>query len=292
VVATTEDSHFEPGLAAIHAGKPTLIEKPFTISREEGQKLLAAAAEYGVGVYTGFTQRFRRRFLSVMEHVQNGYLGSITSASMKIYLTRAVATAVMSRAATTTPSINTLTYSIDLLLWYLQGARPRTAYAQGARGEIHERFGAVDAIWGVVTFDSRTVAQLAVSWELPEHHPAYVASMEVELFGRDGVLSVKDDHRDVLLVSSKPVPSPYTPHVSMNVAMLGSAMPGDWALGEYFGAMREETHAFINAVGTGRPDPVLATGEDGLRVLDLCLALDESVAGGQVVALSTVEPVR
>ena len=96
------------------------------------------------------------------------------------------------------------------------------------------------------------VANLGVSWELPDFWPAYVASMDFELFGREGAISVKDDHRDVLMASRKPIHSPYTPDTtSMNVAMLGSYMPGDWALGEHFGAMQEETHAFINAVGTG-----------------------------------------
>jgi myo-inositol 2-dehydrogenase/D-chiro-inositol 1-dehydrogenase len=285
IVASTEDAHFDPASAAIEAGKPVLVEKPFTVDLEEGQKLLAAAAEYGVPVYTGFTQRYRRRFMGVMEHILGGYLGPITSATARIYLTRAVGHAVMSRAPSTTPSINTLTYSIDLLLWYLQGARPVTVYAQGSSGEISERYGVPDSEWGVITFDSGTVAQVGVSWELPEIHPAYVASMEVELFGREGALQVKDDHRDVLLVSNQPVPSPYTPHVSMNVAMLGSAMPGDWALGEYFGAMKDETHAFLNTVGTGRPDPLLPSGQDGVDVLEVCLALDRSAATGEVVHL-------
>lgn len=286
IVATTEDSHFEPALAAIHGDKPVLVEKPFTILPEEGEKLLRAAEERRIPVYTGFTQRFRRRFLSVKEHLLGGYLGEVTSAAASIYLTRAVARAVISRAGTTTPSVNTLTYAIDLLLWYLEGRRPVSVYAQGSRGRIHDEYGAPDSTWGVLTFAGGAVANLGVSWELPEHWPAYVATMQFELFGRDGALSVKDDHRDVLLASDKPVPSPYTPDVSMSVAMLGSAMPGDWALGEYFGAMKDETHAFINSVGTGRPDPVLAGGRQGLDVLAVSRAIDESVATGAVVPLA------
>ncbi len=72
----------------------------------------------------------------------------------------------------------------------------------------------------------------------------------------------------------------------MNVALLGSYMPGDWALGEHFGAMQEETHAFINSVGTGRPSPILATGEEGMDVLVISRAVDESAVSGQVVGLN------
>jgi len=109
--------------------------------------------------------------------------------------------------------------------------------------------------------------------------------MEFELFGRDGVIAVKDDHRENLLVSHKQVRSPYTPSASVNAALLGSNMPGDWAQGEYVGPIRDETQAFINSVGTGRRDPILATGHDGLHALAIGRAMDRSIATGEVVRL-------
>ncbi|MGI9610040.1 MAG: Gfo/Idh/MocA family protein, partial [Acidimicrobiia bacterium] len=220
------------------------------------------------------------------EQVLQGRIGDVTSAKATIYLTQAVARSVMSRAATTTPSINTLTYSIDLLLWYLQGRRPVSVYAQGSHGAIWDEYGAPDSTWSIVNFDDGTVANLGVSWELPEFWPAYVASMEFELFGRQGVLSVKDDHRDIMLASHEPLRSPYTPEVEVNVASPGSYMPGEWALGEHFGPMKEETHAFINSVGTGRADRILASGQDGMDVLTVSRAIDESVDSGEVVPIS------
>jgi myo-inositol 2-dehydrogenase / D-chiro-inositol 1-dehydrogenase len=286
IVATTENAHFEPSLAAIQAGKHVLVEKPFTIEREEGQKLLAAADEYDVLMYTGFTQRFRRKFLGIKEHVDQGYLGEITAATTKIYLTQAVGRAVISRAGTTTPAINTLTYNIDLLLWFLGNtAKPVSVYAQGNRGRIGREFGVNDSTWSLLTFDNGVVAQLATTWELPEFSPAYNCQMEFELFGLDGVIAVKDDHRENLLVSHKKIPSPYTPAASVNAAMLGSNMPGDWAQGEYVGPMRDETQAFLNSVGTGRRDPILATGQDGLKALVIGRAIDRSIASGEVVQL-------
>ncbi len=287
IVASTENAHFEPAMAAIQAGKSVLVEKPFTILSDEGHKLIAAAEEYGVSVFTGFTQRFRRHYLAIKQHVLDGYIGDPTSAKATIYLTQAVARSVISRAGTTTPSINTMTYLYDLLTWYLGGNLPATAYAAGStKGHIHDEYDALDSTWAVLTYDDGMVANLGVSWELPEFWPAYVASMDFELFGRDGVLSVKDDHRDILMASNKAVPSPYTPDTTMNVAMIGSYMPGDWALGQHFGAMQRETHAFINTVGTGLPDPILATGDEGMDVLTISRAVDESAATGEVVHLT------
>ena len=287
IVASTEDAHYEPAMAAIEAGKTVLIEKPFTILPDEGHKLLAAAEGYGVRVYTGFTQRFRRRYLAIKEHVNRGYVGDVTSAKATIYLTESVARAVISRAPTTTPSINTMTYLFDLLTWYLDGKRPSSVYAAGStKGRIHDDYGTPDSTWCVMNYDDGMVANLGVSWELPEFWPAYVATMDFELFGREGTISVRDDHRDVLMASRQAVPSPYIPDTSMHVAMLGSYMPGDWALGEHFGAMQEETHAFINSVGQNRQDPILATGEEGIDVLVISRAVDESAKSGKIVPLA------
>lgn len=291
IVATTEDAHYGPALAALSADKHVLVEKPFTIDSVEGECLCQDARDRGLQLYTGFTQRFRRRYLSVKQHVEDGYLGQLTSAHLSIYLTRAVAQAVMSRAGSTTPAINTLTYCIDLLRWFFPDDPPARVYAQAGQGRIRDSFGAPDSTWCILTLRGGAVVNLGVSWELPEFWPAYVASMQVELFGRDGSLSVHDDHRDVLLASTHAVPSPYTPDVTMPVAMLGSAMPGDWAGGDFFGAMRDETYAFVRSVGTGLPDPALPDGRQGLDVLTVSRAIDESAASGQVVPVALMEGV-
>jgi predicted dehydrogenase len=286
VVASTEDSHYEPAMITIQSGKHLLIEKPFTILPGEAEKLLAAGEEYGVFIYTGFTQRFRQRYLAIKEHASKGYLGQITSAKATIYLTQAVAKSVISRANTTTPSVNTMTYLFDLLTWYLDGKKPITAYAAGAKGRFAEEYGSLDSTWCVLTYEDGMVANLGVSWELPAFWPANVTTMDFEMFGREGTISVKDDHRDVLLASNKSVPAPYTPDETMHVALLGSYMPGDWALGQHWGAMRQETFAFINSAGRNEQDPILATGREGYDVLLMSRAADEAARTGQIVEMT------
>lgn len=290
IVATTENAHFDPAMCAVRAGRATLVEKPLMIEADEAETVVAEADERGVRVFTGFTQRFRRRYLSVKEHIDVGYLGDITTAKASIYITQAVANAVISRAGTTTPAVNTMTYTIDLLLWFLEGRRPRSVYALGSHGRFHDEFGSLDSTWSVMDFGDGQIANVGVSWEPPEFWPAYVATMEVELFGRDGMLSVKDDHRDVMLVTNHGVPSPYTPDVSMNVAMLGSAMPGDWAQGEYYGAMKDETHAFLASVTGDHVDSALATARQGADVLKVCRAIDLSAQKREVVTLDWGQP--
>jgi myo-inositol 2-dehydrogenase/D-chiro-inositol 1-dehydrogenase len=288
IVATSEEQHFAPTMAAIEAGLPVLVEKPFTIDVDEGKALVEASERAGVPICVGFTQRFRRRYQSAKQHQIDGYLGALSTVNARIYITRAVAESVIRRAPTTTPSINTLTYSVDLLLWYAEGQRAISVYAQNSHGEISERFGAPDATSAIVTFDGGLVAALGVSWEPPRQHPAYVASMQLELFGRNGMLGINDDHRDQLLVSTEAVPSPYPPHVGVHAALLGSAMPGDWALGRFYGPMRDETDAFLDGVSARVMPPALPDARHGLAVLRLTRAIDESAAINRPVGLADV----
>lgn len=285
IVATSEYAHYEPVLAAIRAGKPVLVEKPFTLDPDEGRRLVEAAADRGVAVRVGFTQRFRRRYSSAKQHLLDGFVGELTTVTAKIFITRAVAESVIRRAPQTTPSINTLTYCVDLLLWYAEGQRPDSVYARHSHGEISERYGAPDATWAIVTFEGGLVANLGVSWEPPRPHPANVASMEIDLFGRKGMLEISDSHREVLLVSDDPIASPYPPHVTSNAALLGSAMPGDWALGRFFGPMKDETDAFIDGAVRGEMPAALPTAEHGLDVLRLTRAIDHSAQEQAIVDL-------
>jgi len=284
IVSTGEAEHYGPTLYAIEQGKPVLVEKPLTLDLAEARDLIQRAGQRQVPVFVGYTQRFRRRFLNVKEKLQRDHLGRVESAVGRIYVTSAVARTVLSRAPYTSPSLNTLTYQLDMLLWFLEGVRPARAYAQSVRREFQGR-SVPWGTWAVITMEDGTVVDLGVSWQLPERYPAYVATMHLELFGQRGVLAVDDSHREVVLVSDEPVVSPYTPEVSMNVAYLESAMPGDVAVGRFWGPMKTETEAFVESVRTGRAHPVLADGDHGYRVLELSLAIDQSAASGQVVEL-------
>ena len=113
IVARPRTPTIEPAVLAVMAGKHLLIEKPLTIEPTRARSSSAMAEEYGVMIYTGFTQRFRRRYLAIKEHINKGYIGDVTSAKATIYLTQAVAALVISRARSTTPSINTMTYLFD-----------------------------------------------------------------------------------------------------------------------------------------------------------------------------------
>ncbi|NLG32807.1 MAG: Gfo/Idh/MocA family oxidoreductase [Syntrophomonadaceae bacterium] len=284
-ISTGEADHFDSAVYAAQKGKAILIEKPLVLKLDEGAELLRIAKDNNVKIFTGFTQRFRRRFLTAKEQLLSGFLQSVDSAFGKIYVTQAVAESVLSRSPFTTPSINTLTYQVDLMLWYMEGKKPVSVYAKSVSNIFKKYNNAPDATWAILNFDDGTFCTLGVSWQPPKQYPAYVCTMELELFGPNGMLSIDDSHRDYILASAKPIPAAYTPDVLMNVAFLGSAMPGDWALEKYWGPMKSETDAFIESVVTGIDHPALPTGEQGYRVLEITLAIDKSAREGKEIKL-------
>ena len=274
IVSTDEESHYGPAKLAAELGKPVLIEKPFVLNLDEADDIIAKAKQNGSLAFVGYTQRFRKRYLLAKESVEAGHLGDVVMAFGKIYVTRAVGEAVARHSPNTTPSINTLTYMVDLILWYMEGKTPVEVYARSA-SKVFKPYNRDDFQWMIVTFDDGSVATLGTSWLPPHHWPAYTATMEIDLQGTGGSLNIDDSHRDFVLASAEPIPCPYTPEQEVKVAFLGSAMPGDFALGEFFGPMKEETDSFIRYTlqmgGVG-----LATAEHARDVLALTMAADRS----------------
>ena len=89
----------------------------------------------------------------------------------------------------------------------------------------------IDATAGMITFRDGTVYHLNISWALPVTWPGSVYSLEVGITGTDGVLTIDDTHRDIVLAVSKPQSEGYAPDESRLVDFMGSYPPGDIALG-------------------------------------------------------------
>src|SRR5690606_22234975 len=78
IVATNEDSHVEPILAAVERGVPVLIEKPLATDLADSARVLAAIEKAKVDAVIGYSQRFRRRWLTAKDRIAAGALGDVT----------------------------------------------------------------------------------------------------------------------------------------------------------------------------------------------------------------------
>lgn len=76
-VCTPDNWHALTAIEAIRGGKDVYVEKPLTLTIEEGRALVTAARKHGRVVQTGTQQRSSKRFHDTAEFIRNGGLGTL-----------------------------------------------------------------------------------------------------------------------------------------------------------------------------------------------------------------------
>jgi myo-inositol 2-dehydrogenase/D-chiro-inositol 1-dehydrogenase len=169
-------------------------------------------------------------------------------------------------------------------MWLLEGKTATSVYSRSGNRVYGPKYGGVDMTVSIVEFDDGTICNLAFNWALPVSWPCAVYSLELAVVGTEGVLTIDDTHRDIVMAVSKPQLEGYAPDQRRLVDFLGSYLPGDVALGELRGPMREETTTWLNRVSMGHPTHH-ATAADGHNRLTITRAMDLSAMSGRAVPL-------
>jgi len=285
VVSTSEGEHMEPVLQALKLGKPVLVEKPIALTLADADAMLASVEKDEANVRVGYSRRYKERYLIAKEQILQGRVGKIVGASARVYNSRSQGFAVLGRDRHATPVVDALTYYVDLMNWLLGGIPLSEVYARGQKGVLKEAgFDANDVDWAVFTYADGTVVNLGISYALPEKYPALGHAARVEILGTEGVMILDDDHTDQLMYSNKGMPHVYLPDHTVNMVFLQSGTPGDWALGELWGPIANETRAWLDHLSMGKPC-ALATPREARANLEATLAIEHSLASGRAVHL-------
>ena len=276
IVSTPEFDHADAVCRALELGKPTLCEKPISLSLEDADRILAAHEKSGTELFIGYTQRQRRRFLNAKEQIQRGRLGRLQTARATLYNAVGNGAEIYKRAPHAGPVTDTLTYMVDICLWYFEGRRPARVYAQGGSKVFpHHPMGCGDWAWAILAFEDGGTVNFGCSWILPDNWPANITSIDLEVMGEEGAIAIDDSHKNAVMATSRGVPSPYMEGASSNVVFLESMMAGDWLVGDFWGPMRDETRLFLERVTMGR-SVSLATPAHARAVLEVTLAIEKS----------------
>ncbi len=287
IVATDEHLHVEPILEALKYGKPLLIEKPLATTLKDSALVMAAIEKAGVDAVVGYTQRFRRNWCSAKEKVASGALGDVTLVSSRAFMNRLVAIDNYKRTndpATISPMVISGTHALDICMWYLEKKKPVELYARSIDKVLGPLYGGIDATAGMIMFEDGCVLHTSISWALPVTWPGAVYSLDVGIVGTEGVLTIDDTHRDMVLAVSAPQEEGYNPDARRLVDFMGSYPPGDWVDNELIGPMAEETNSWLNRVATGLPTHA-ATAKEAHNRLMLTKAFDLSAKLKQPVKL-------
>ncbi len=285
IVATSEGEHLEPLMQALARGKAVLVEKPIALTLEEADRIVAEAGRNRASVRVGYSRRYKDRYLIAKEQIVQGRVGKIVGASARVFNSRSQALAMLKRNPCATPVVDALTYYVDLLGWLLEGTQVTEVFARGQKGVLAKAGHDTDDVnWAILSYADGTVASLGVSYALPEKYPALGHAARVEVLGTEGVMVLDDDHTDQLMYSEKGVPHVYLPDHSVNMVFLQSGTPGDWALGEFWGPIANETRAWLDHLAMGKPC-VLATAPEARRTLEVTLAIERSASTRKPVSL-------
>ncbi len=286
IVSTSEGEHVAPILRALELGKPVLVEKPIALSLADADCVIQAIEKSGVGVHVGYSRRYKERYLIAKEQIVQGRIGTLTGGAARVFNSRAQALAMLSRDPHATPVVDALTYYVDLMNWMHAGHRIVEVYARGQKGVLKAAgHPAVDDIsYAILTYDDGAVVNLGISYALPEKYPALGHAARVEVLGTEGVMILDDDHTDQLMYSNKGIPHVYLPDHQVNMVFLQSGTPGDWALGEFWGPIANETRAWLDHLAMGK-SCALATPSEARINLEATLAIEHSIATGRPVTL-------
>ena len=284
-VSTPEGEHAAPVCRALELGKPVLVEKPLALSLNDAEAILKTLRTTGGTLRVGYSRRFKECFLRAKEQMIHGRLGKVSGALARVYNSRAQTFAILKRDPHATPVLDVLTYYVDLICWLLEGNKPVEVVARGQHGIFRDAgYSAHDVTWALVTFADGAVVNFGIAYALPARYPTQGQSDRVELLGSDGTMIIDDDHMEHLLFSEKGIPHPYVPGHSVEMAFLGSNTAGDWAMGDFWGPLGNETRAWLDFLSTGRPS-IHATPEQAMLNLKTTYAIERAVSTGQVVRL-------
>jgi len=284
-VSTPEGEHSAPVRRALELGKPVLCEKPIALTLKDADDMLETLRKTGGTLRIGYSRRFKECFLRAKEQMVHARLGRVVGGLARVYNSRAQTFAILKRDPHATPVLDVLTYYVDLMCWFLDGNRPVEVVARGQHGIFKEAgYSAHDATWAIVTFADGAVVNFGISYALPAKFPTQGQSDRVELLGTEGTMLIDDDHKDHLLYTEKGIPHPYVPGHSLELAFLGSNSAGDWALGDFWGPLGNETRAWLDHLVTGAPT-AHTTPEQARINLETTIAIERAVATGKPVRL-------
>ena len=281
VISTAEGEHVAPLVKAIELGKRVLVEKPLALTLADADRVIRAIEKSGADVRVGYSRRYKDRYLIAKEQIIQGRIGKPVGGAARVFNSRSQALAMLQRNPHATPVVDALTYYVDLMGWLFEGRRLAEVYARGQMGVLRDAGHEVaDVSYAILTYDDGTVVNLGVSYALPAKYPALGHAARVEVLGTEGVMILDDDHTDQLMYTEKGIPHVYLPDHTVNMVFLQSGTPGDWALGEFWGPIANETRAWLDYLCMGRPC-VLATPQEARANLEATLAIEHSVATGR-----------
>ena len=121
-------------MEAVERGIPMLIEKPLATDLAESARVLAAIEATGVDAVVGYTQRFRRKWLSGKEKVTDRRARRRDARHLPCVHEPARGDRQLQANGrcleTISPMVISGTHALDIVMWYMEAKKPVEVYAR------------------------------------------------------------------------------------------------------------------------------------------------------------------
>ncbi len=275
-ITTPSALHLEPALAAIHAGKHLMVEKPLDATVEGTDRILAEAEKAGVRVGSIFQARFGDAARQVKAAIDAGRFGRMVLASCYVKWNRTDEYYSGWKGKLSEDGggalINQAIHGVDLLQWF--AGMPVEVFAWTTR-RVHTRIESEDTCVAALKFGSGAFGAIeatTATW------PGF--SRRIEICGEHGSVEMQDD--DIARWEFR-VASPE------DAAIRGTRESGAMGSGAAAPmAIKPEGHLrqiqdFIDGIRERRP--FFIEGREARKSVALVRAIYESAASGKPVRL-------
>jgi predicted dehydrogenase len=269
IVCSPTDQHRELVSAAARAGKHILCEKPIATTVDDARTMIEAARARSVLLQIPFVCRFYPMLQTAKRLVQNGEIGTVLGA---VGGNRGVPPLPPAYPGWIVDPIHAgggalMDHSVHVTdaMRFIFEMEVGSVFAEKS---IFHPLGLDVEDCGLIslTFENGMIATVDPSWSIPANNP-YHYDFYLRILGEKGVIDLDDTRQALTVVSDRPG--------QPGVSVQPFGMDVDF----------EMLRHFIRCVRLGVNLSPAATGEDGLRALEIALAAYESIRAHQPVTL-------
>jgi predicted dehydrogenase len=276
-VATPNKYHMPLTVAALEAGCHVLCEKPMAMSAAEGRQMLEAAKKAGKRLMINFSYRFTEQSMALKGQVESGILGEVYFGRTVWHRRRGLpgfggwfGQKALSGGG---PLIDLGVHRLDLALWLM--GYPKPVWVLGSTynpigSELAQRknaqFDVEDLAVGLVKFENGATLVVEASWAANIKESEL---METRLYGTKAGL-VQRNYDETYKFEAEIYLEKEGAHFDMKLHAPLQAVPT--AMYHFIDSLVKDT-------------PHIATGEEGLLVMEILDALYQSAAQGGPVQI-------
>ena len=286
-VVTPDHLHKPITLAAAAAGKHVLVEKPLDVTVEGCRAMIDAAKKANVLLQVDFHKRYDPDHIALERRVSAGEFGEVLYGSVCMEDRIEVPSEWLKRwAPSSSPGWFLGVHFYDLVRWVIK-SNGKTVFARGHKGLLRDEYevDTWDAINATVEFENGAVFSFNTSWILPKSFEAIV-NQEIRLVGTKGVWEIDSQYR-----GSRSCAEGEGMRTWNNNFMREAKDKQGRVIYRGYGIESIEDFAYnVQAIKGGATIESLAgaypSGEDGLEVTKIGVAVHESISSGKVIEIA------